>query len=89
MEFAYDAIRISQPHGHKLRMFEAANLRKLSQPGVETAAAEQPESAIRQSDADNVLRRRGFATPDAGLIGHQRSFGEAQNGKGIVASLLA
>jgi hypothetical protein len=78
MELVYDTIRIGQTHGRELRMLEAANVRKMRHLSVETAAAEQPEGAIRRSDVDHVKRRRNCSAPDTGVIGHQRSFGYPQ-----------
>jgi hypothetical protein len=74
MELAHDAISIVQTHGREFWMFERANLRKMRDLDVETAATEQPEGAVRRSDADNVVRRRHCSALNTGVIVHQRSF---------------
>jgi hypothetical protein len=78
MELAHDAISIGQTHGREFWMFERANLRKMRHLDVETAATEQPEGAVRRSDADNVVRRRHCSASNTGVIGHQRSFGHSR-----------
>jgi hypothetical protein len=47
MELVYDTVRIGQAHGRELRMFEGLHIRKMGHFRVATAAAEQPEGAIR------------------------------------------